>query len=152
MNNHIYCVPRYRFAEEVKSMTEQQFMSGAFICVHDPELDKIIDDAPNVLNLWFHDADPTNDSKTPHWVDDSVMVYFDEIMAQKILKFVQNNLGAKFFLIHCTAGKCRSGAIGEILSEYFDIEYFDFKLNNPQISPNIFVKHILKQTFNYGQV
>jgi len=151
MKNHIYCVPRFKFQEQMKTISEQQFRVGAFISIHDPEFGRIIDDAPNILNLWFHDADPGKESEifefAQSWVNENEIVYFDEDMARKIFEFVQKNKDAKFFLIHCTAGKCRSGAVGEVLSEYFGIDYFDFKRDNPQVSPNTFVKKILKNIF-----
>lgn len=155
MKNHIYCVPRFRFQEEMKAMTEQQFMSGAFISIHDPAFGKILSDGPNVLNLWFHDAEPEKQNEifefAQNWVDENETIYFDEDMAAQVFDFVQRNKNAKFFLIHCTAGKCRSGAVGEVLSEYFGINYFDFKRDSPQISPNIFVKKILKKIFGDTQ-
>ena len=42
-----------------------------------------------------------------------------EKLAQKVYDFVQNNLDKKAWFLHCTMGKCRSGAVGEVLAEYF---------------------------------
>lgn len=66
-------------------------------------------------------------------------------MAKSIKKFVEQNKDAKFWFIHCTAGVCRSGAVGEVLADFFEIPYHQFKRDNPQIKPNIYVKNILRQ-------
>jgi len=147
MKNHIYVLPRYQFKEELVKLSEQQFMSGAFISIHDPELDSIIDPGPNVLNLWFHDTDPDDDSAK--FDMDSIYgdetIHFDDVMAKQIFEFVEKNRDAKFWFVHCTAGICRSGAVGEFLSEYFEIPYNLFKRDNPQIRPNIHVKKLLRR-------
>ncbi len=145
--NNIYVLSRVKFEEEIKNLSEQQFMSGAFISIHSPKVgmsfddtEPILESSSNVLNLWFHDFDPESEIN-----QDADCVVFDESMALEIKNFVLKNLNAKFWLIHCTAGVCRSGAVGEVLSDFFQIPYFQFKRDNPQIKPNIFVKNMLKQ-------
>lgn len=137
--NHIFVKSRQDFKDALRDMTEQQFMSGAFISIHTPKFDeKILCDSDNVLNLTFHDSD-----------EESLLegeVLFNEDMAQKIHEFLLKNFNAKFWLIHCTAGKCRSGAVGEVLADYFEIPYNQFKRDNPQVQPNILVKKLLTKT------
>lgn len=137
--NHIYVMPRVKFISELKSLSEQQFVAGAFISIHDPGNNTIIEDSSNVLNLWFHDSDEET------FLEGEVL--FDIDMAQRIHKFVEENKDAKFWMIHCTAGKCRSGAVGEVLSDYFEIPWNMFKRDNPQIQPNIYVKLLLRKSF-----
>lgn len=141
---------RAKFKEELKSFTEQQFMATAFISIHSPKIgvsfndtDPILEDSSNVLNLWFHDTDPEAEIE---WMASSPPyeeVLFDEQMAKSIKRFVLANKDKKQWLIHCTAGQCRSGAVGECISDYFGNEYFKFKRDNPQIKPNVFVKKLL---------
>ena len=145
--NNIYVLSRAKFKEEINKLTEQQFSSGSFISIHSPKVgmsfndtEPILESSSNVLNLWFHDFDPESETN-----QDVNCVVFDENMALEIKNFVLKNLNAKFWLIHCTAGICRSGAVGEVLSDFFQIPYFQFKRDNPQIKPNIFVKNMLKQ-------
>lgn len=144
---------RTKFKEELKSLTEQQFMATAFISIHEPR-NKIIggyvepwpvilDENSNVLNLWFNDEEEYN--------PDTESVLFDEEMAKSIKRFVENNKDKKQWIIHCTMGKCRSGAVGECLNDYFGNDYFQFKRDNPQIQPNILVKNILKRIMIYNE-
>jgi len=148
--NNIFIISRAKFKEEIKSFTEQQFMDTAFISIHSPKIgmsfndtDPILSDSSNVLNLWFHDTDPSDDNLLIGTHREPV-VPFDEQMAKSIKRFVENNKDKKQWLIHCTAGVCRSGAVGECLSDYFGNDYHKFKRDNPQIKPNVFVKKILK--------
>lgn len=69
---------------------------------------------------------------------------FKEEMVKSIKRFVLANKDKKQWIIHCTAGVCRSGAVGECISDYLGNEYFKFKRDNPQIKPNVHVKTILK--------
>lgn len=149
--NNIFVWSRQKFKEELKTMNEQAFASSAFISIHSPNVglsfndtEPILSDCDNVLNLWFHDIDPEQERE---WVETNPPyqeVLFDEEMAVKIKEFVLRNISAKKWVIHCTAGICRSGAVGEVLSEFFNIPYFEFKRVNPQIRPNIYVKNVLK--------
>lgn len=155
MKNHIYVLSRENFKQEIGHLTEQQFQAGAFISIHSPNVglsfndtEPILESSSNVLNLWFHDTDPEQERdwmvSNPSYPE----VLFDESMAIEIKNFVEQNHSAKFWMIHCTAGICRSGAVGEVLSEYFEIDYFEFKRDNPKTRPNIYVKTILKNILN----
>lgn len=143
---------RAKFKEELKSFTEQQFMATAFISIRSPKIgisfndtDPILEDSSNVLNLWFHDTDPEAEivwmASSPPYEE----VLFDEEMAESIKRFVDSNKDKKQWLIHCTAGVCRSGAVGECISDYFGNDYVMFKRDNPQIKPNVFVKKVLNK-------
>lgn len=143
--NNIFIMSRAKFKEEIKSLTEQQFMATAFISIHEPK-NKIIggyaepwpvilEESSNVLNLWFNDEDEYN--------PETESVLFTEEMAKSIKRFVQNNKDKKQWVIHCTMGQCRSGAVGECISDYLGNEYFKFKRDNPQIKPNVHVKKLL---------
>lgn len=154
MRNNIFCLSRSNFRTLVSDLSEQQFMASAFICVNEPvhnETEKeynipILVPAQNILNLWFDDAEELHE-EVPE------LVLFNDEMANQIVRFVESNQSAKTWFIHCMMGKCRSGAIGDVLSEYFEIPYEYFKRDNPIVQPNILVKNLLrKQFFNYGQI
>ena len=136
-------------------MSKSEIDKSAIISIHSPKIgmsfndtDPILSDSENVLNLWFHDTDPEAEVE---WMMPNVQyeeVLFDEEMAKSIKRFVLANEDKKRWIIHCTAGKCRSGAVGEVLSDFFKIPYSEFKRSNPQIQPNIYVKKILKKVFD----
>ena len=150
--NNIFIMSRAKFRETVSSITEQQFMTTAFISIHSPKIgmsfndtDPILEDSSNVLNLWFHDTDPEAEivwmASSPQYEE----VLFDEAMAESIKRFVLANKDKKQWVIHCTAGVCRSGAVGECISDFFGNDYVMFKRDNPQIKPNVFVKKVLNK-------
>lgn len=95
----------------------------------------------NVLKLQFDDAvEPEGD-----------LVLFDESMARKIVEFINAADRSRELFINCSAGISRSGAVGEVLNDYFnrclerneaDNEYFQF--HNRQVLGNPLVRRILR--------
>ena len=97
----------------------------------------------NVLKLCFDDttvADP-----------DKSLILFDEDMARRIAAFAKRIDATRELFINCAAGISRSGAVGEVLNDYFnrylennetDNEYF--KIHNRQICGNPLVRRVLR--------
>lgn len=138
--NHIFVLSRKEFHDEVLNLTEQRFTAGAFISINDPDKPNILAERPNILNLWFDDAE----EQLP-LLNGEELILFNEEMARKVVDFVKVNEGAKFWMIHCTAGISRSGAVGDVLSEYFGIPYEQFKRTNPRVQPNTLVRKLLRE-------
>ena len=99
-------------------------------------------DGSNILKLQFDDAveDPKHS-----------LVLFDEQIAAKIVDFVRRIDTERLLFINCGAGISRSGAVGEVLNDYFnkylernepDDEYF--RRMNRQIQGNQLVRRILR--------
>jgi hypothetical protein len=156
MKNHIFCLPRHTYKHLIAGFTEKQKYESAFIQINEPmhsgkELfggssEPIQPDSRNVLNLWFDDAE-----EDLPLLNGEKLILFDDEMAQKIFDFVIQNRTSRCWLLHCTAGKSRSGAVGDVLSEYFQIAYADFKYHNPKIQPNALVKNLLRKRFFYHE-
>ena len=102
-------------------------------------------DSPNILKLRFDDAveDP-----------DHSLVLFDAEIAGKIVNFVRKIDTSRLLFVNCGAGISRSGAVGEVLNDYFnkylernelDDEYF--RRLNRQIQGNPLVRRILREAF-----
>lgn len=97
MKNHIFVWSRTNFKREIGHLTEQQFLSGAFISIHLPNVglsfndtEPILESRSNVLNLWFHDTDPEQERE---WMGSNPpyeKVLFDENMVQRIKDFVEH--------------------------------------------------------------
>ena len=99
-------------------------------------------DGGNILKLRFDDAveDPGR-----------TLVLFDAAIAGEIVRFVRGIDTSRQLFVNCGAGVSRSGAVGELLNDYFnkylefnapDDEYF--RRLNPQILPNPLVRRILR--------
>ena len=100
-------------------------------------------DGENILRLQFDDA--TADPECS-------LTLFDESMAERIASFVKTFDSRKLLFVNCSAGVSRSGAVGEVLDEYFNVyleknpldhEYF-LRLN-PQIQGNSLVRRLLRR-------
>ena len=95
----------------------------------------------NILKLRFDDAveDP-----------DHALVLFDAAIAEKIVNFIRIIDTSLPLFINCGAGISRSGAIGEVLNDYFnkyiernDVDAEYFRRMNRQIQGNQLVRRIL---------
>lgn len=147
MRNNIFVLSRDQFKKEIKQLSEQQFMATAFVSIHEPKnktiagyveaWPSILEESSNVLNLWFNDCEV--------YLPDVESVLFDEEMVQKLIKFIEKNADKKQWIVHCTAGQSRSGAVGEFLADYFGIAYHLFKRDNPQVKPNTLVKNLMRK-------
>jgi len=161
MNNHILVLSRHDFKKFVSGLTPEQKESYAFISIHEPightgkemfggSSETILDSAHNVLNLWFDDAEEEIPLNHQLWrkfgvenTEADEMKLFNEDMANTIFEFVKANENAKGWILHCTAGINRSGAVGGFLADYFGINYLEFKGYNPQVVGNSLVKKLL---------
>lgn len=91
----------------------------------------------NVLNIRFDDIEQT----------EAGLLLFNEKHAEELIRFILKNLESSF-IVHCTAGISRSGAVGDFIRRLKDIPYQDFVLDNPQIQPNMRVLSILIDVYN----
>lgn len=147
MRNNIFVLSRDQFKKEISQLSEQQFLATAFISIHEPKnkiiggyveaWPTILEESENVSNLWFNDCEED--------LPDVEVVLFNEELGQKLIEFIEANKGKKQWILHCTAGISRSGAVGEFLADYFGISYHLFKRDNPQVKPNALVKNILRK-------
>lgn len=127
-------MPRHIFENMFKGVAKLQANCAA-ISIHDPKLPVIVPNDTNVINLWFSDAEDFEES--------SDIVLFTETMADDIFKFVEANRCVEHWIVHCTMGSSRSGAVGGFLADYFGIEWEDFFRDNSQVKPNSLVKKLL---------
>lgn len=127
-----------------QNLHEYDNSEWAVISILDPGQPKLFN-GHDTLTLWFDDVENENFDIGP--ISSLVApVPFTEAMADVIKDFVDKH-SDKDFYIHCTMGKCRSGAVGEILADYFQIPWERFKLLNPQTQPNTLVRTIMKSKF-----
>ena len=95
----------------------------------------------NVLKLCFDDA--TSDPE-------GTLILFDEAIARQIAAFLRRIDRDRGLFINCAAGVSRSGAVGEVLNDYFN-RYLEpneaddrfFREHNRQICGNPLVRRIL---------
>lgn len=76
---------------------------------------------------------------------------FSEDQAKEIIQFLENNLGKDILIVHCTMGKCRSGAVGDFANDFYALDYQTFKKNNPRVQPNTHVKKTLNNVYKQDE-
>ena len=108
---------------------------------------------PSVLALKFHDTEK-------QW-DDQVVLMTDAD-ADAVYDFVQRTKGNGMngYIVHCTAGKSRSQAVGYVLNEYFngrhgicpdEVEYDEYERRYASArTMNALVKGLLMERFFNG--
>jgi len=90
---------------------------------------------PNALTITFDDITDKDGDVLSQYPGS---VLFNDNHAKTICEFVKGNIG-KHFIIHCTAGISRSGAVGEFIQRVTETPYAEFIRANPDIRPNYFV-------------
>lgn len=122
---------------------EQNFVKFAIISINNTDDDLLLpffkDNHENVLNLFFDDV--TEDLYNDDFLICKAMTEDD---AKKIIEFIDRNKDRNF-IVHCSAGISRSGAVGTFITEYLEKDYKLFKEHNKHISPNHMVLSMLNK-------
>lgn len=150
MIQQITVLSKIKFNELYAALTPIQKSNSAFISIND-SFDYKWPSSDNFLNLTFDDVDATMDN-LPDLGQLTKPIVFNKTHASQIKAFIDNNLDKTHLYVHCTMGKCRSGAVGECICDYFNLDYFEFKRQNPQIQPNVHVKLTLNKILNNEQI
>ena len=121
--------------EERKLLNECRIISKNDVSLHPepPPFSRLYLEHPNLLVLHFDDVETANPTA------------FSIEQARQIVRFVQEN-GDLPFLIHCTVGISRSGAVGLAIAEQCGCVDVFFR-DNPDILPNQLVLRELRQAF-----
>lgn len=110
----------------------------AYISILDPEEAGLMNLPSNALQLKFHSIDKEGE------IENGVL--FSDAMARQIIDFAVQH-GDKNFLIHCTMGVERSGAVGDFIRQMLKLDYDLFTKMNPQIVPNNHVAATLREVY-----
>ena len=118
-------------------------MKGAFISINDTmgnwSVSWFDEDHPNVLRLWFDDVE-TDLEISP--TNREVCRAFTKEQAQQIIDFALDNKD-KDFIVHCSAGISRSGAVGRFLLDFLEGDKDHFEKTNRFIHPNGHISRVL---------
>lgn len=74
----------------------------------------------------------------------------NDVELLKILDFVNRNKDKTTFIIHCSGGISRSGAVASYIADKFnnEVDRSDFIKNNKQIQPNLYILKRLRKLDN----
>lgn len=114
------------------------------ISIVNPDSDSPIQCGKKFLPMKFDDCHPSSAFKFPQ--HNMKAMSFEE--ADKMFKFIEFWNGQHEevnLIVHCHAGICRSGAVGEFVKFYCDLDSNEFHKMNPNIQPNDWVLNSLFQ-------
>lgn len=103
-------------------------------------------DHPNVIRLWFDDVENDTDKFSP--TNTEGVKAFTVEDATRLRNFIKDNKDKKVFIVHCSAGISRSGAVGQFICDFFRCDRQEFLNDNPFIHPNGRVTRMLNN-LNY---
>ena len=132
----------------ITDQTIEDYSSKAFICILSTPAISIFNTEPyfklphpNVLSLTFDDLTDKDLSVLKEYPGSRLMDLED---AKKIVDFVARNK-ERDFVIHCSAGISRSGAIGTYIQQNYGTDYDLLIQKNPAISPNYYILSLLNE-------
>lgn len=153
MNNRVLVVSKPEFnnmmsaAEVSDNNVEEKLKKYALISINDTfgpwSVSWFDKNHSNVLLLWFDDVErdgersPTN--KEPGRA-------FNEDQVQSLIDFIDDNMD-KDFIVHCTAGISRSGAVGRFINDILGGDKEKFLRTNSRICPNGRVSRMLNEYY-----
>lgn len=93
------------------------------------------EDSDNFKSMWFYDIDNTI-------VEESTGKIYEVIsdeQLKEIYDYIVSHKDFDYFIVHCSAGISRSGAVGSFANDMFGESYSEFKSRNKWISPNTYI-------------
>lgn len=122
-------------------LPEIQNLTGVYIIsILDVDSEDFLTDSNNILTLRFSDITPGPFHEQA--CDLGSSQYMSSSDTKKILKFVHRikELPESCALVvHCSAGICRSGAVGKWALKYSNMSYLKYQQLNPQARSNDWV-------------
>lgn len=103
----------------------------------------------NLKVIFFDDIE--EDLPIMHKGKRVVIKAFTIEQAKELVDFIEKNKDKKFFHVHCAAGVSRSGAVATFINNYFELDYMQFRINNPHIFPNGLVLSLLNRIVRESQ-
>jgi len=127
------------------SNVEEKILGTALISINDTMGDWSVswfnEDHPSVLRLWFDDVE-TDLEVSP--TNPQTCSAFTGEQAKRVFDFIKEN-AHKNFIVHCSAGISRSGAVGTFILDYLMGDKDHFKKTNPHIHPNGHISRLLNK-------
>ena len=127
---------RFCLINGINDSSAESFKDFAFISIHNTNDNyeyAFSKNHSNVLNLTFDDVEED--------ISEKFVFAMTSEQARKLFDFIVENSHKSKFVIHCTAGISRSGAVGTFIAHCFALDMKAFNLANPHILPN---SHVLK--------
>lgn len=139
----VFIMPKFIFEQAIDGI-EKSSKDVFYLSINNPDdEDKtpIREDSDTFKSMWFYDID----EDTYDEVKDFTYKTISDEQLDELYDFIMKNKDKKNFVVHCTAGVSRSGAVGEFVNDLFGIPYAEFRKQNPNIIPNTYIKKKLNE-------
>ena len=140
MKKQLLAVPKFTFDSKITNDYIKEHTDIAFISILDPDNDeKKFGEHPNFLQVKMWDVE-----KPITALDGYVAEPPSDEVLKTILRFIKQHED-KHFIVHCSAGISRSGAVIKHihLKYYMEVDRLFFDHNNMRILPNNYILHRL---------
>ena len=142
----VFIMPKFIFEQAIDGI-EKSSKDVFYLSINNPnDEDKtpIREDSDTFKSMWFYDIDEDIYDE----VKDFTYKTISDEQVDELYDFIMKNKDKKNFVVHCTAGVSRSGAVGEFVNDLFGIPYAEFRKQNPNIIPNTYIKKKLNEKWN----
>ena len=139
----VFIMPKFIFEQAIDGI-EKSSKDVFYLSINNPDdEDKtpIREDSDTFKSMWFYDIDEDIYDE----VKDFTCKTISDEQLDELYDFIMKNKDKKNFVVHCTAGVSRSGAVGEFVNDLFGIPYAEFRKQNPNIIPNTYIKKKLNE-------
>ena len=139
----VFIMPKFIFEQAIDGI-EKSSKDVFYLSINNPDdEDKtpIREDSDTFKSMWFYDIDEDIYNE----VKDFTYKTISDEQVDELYDFIMKNKDKKNFVVHCTAGISRSGAVGEFVNDLFGIPYAEFRKQNPNIIPNTYIKKKLNE-------
>ena len=139
----VFIMPKFIFEQAIDGI-EKSSKDVFYLSINNPDdEDKtpIREDSYTFKSMWFYDIDEDIYDE----VKDFTYKTISDEQLDELYDFIMKNKDKKNFVVHCTAGVSRSGAVGEFVNDLFGIPYAEFRKQNPNIIPNTYIKKKLNE-------
>ena len=139
----VFIMPKFIFEQAIDGI-EKSSKDVFYLSINNPDdEDKtpIREDSDTFKSMWFYDIDEDIYDE----VKDFTYKTISDEQVDELYDFIMKNKDKKNFVVHCTAGVSRSGAVGEFVNDLFGIPYAEFRKQNPNIIPNTYIKKKLNE-------
>ena len=145
MIKSIKIVPRKFILDNKNNLTFNDSIS--LISIHNSDMAfPIIKNSKHVLNMWFDDIEPL--SKLYFKPDLNDIFTLGDAYEIRDFVFKQLENVVEHFIVQCSAGISRSGAVGRFIQYVTKFDDEIFTLHNPMIIPNRWVLNLLLYILN----
>ena len=135
----VFIMPKFIFEQAIDGI-EKSSKDVFYLSINNPDdEDKtpIREDSDTFKSMWFYDIDEDIYDE----VKDFTYKTISDEQLDELYDFIMKNKDKKNFVVHCTAGVSRSGAVGEFVNDYLEFLMRNLK-SKIQI---LYLIHILKR-------